>query len=209
MSNRAAERAERRRVELRNEIADAAFEVFAEKGFHATTIADIASRAGVGTGTLYRSFDNKSALLRHVVNDLLDRIGAVLGGDNAPQAASADEYREQVERIAGGLAEAMAADPRAVALVVNSVGSPEPDVTSVVRSLIDQAADLTRTYLDHGVTAGFLRADLDTIGTARAINGLVISAMLEEQRSPGSGAALIPASISLMFDGIVQPRRKR
>jgi AcrR family transcriptional regulator len=47
----------------RDSILDAARHVFAEKGFHRTTIKDIAAQAGVADGTVYNHFENKEALL--------------------------------------------------------------------------------------------------------------------------------------------------
>lgn len=47
----------------RNQILDAAAHVFAEKGFHPTTIKDIARHAGIADGTIYNYFENKTALL--------------------------------------------------------------------------------------------------------------------------------------------------
>jgi AcrR family transcriptional regulator len=47
----------------RNQILDAATKVFAEKGFHPTTIKDIAKEAGIADGTIYNYFDNKTALM--------------------------------------------------------------------------------------------------------------------------------------------------
>ncbi len=47
----------------KNQILDAAAVVFAEKGFHPTTIRDIAKRAGIADGTIYNYFDSKPALL--------------------------------------------------------------------------------------------------------------------------------------------------
>lgn len=47
----------------RNQIIDAAAKVFAAKGFHSTTIKDIAREAGIADGTIYNYFDNKHALL--------------------------------------------------------------------------------------------------------------------------------------------------
>lgn len=47
----------------RNQILDAAARVFAQKGFHPTTIKDIAREAGIADGTIYNYFDNKPALL--------------------------------------------------------------------------------------------------------------------------------------------------
>lgn len=47
----------------RHQILEAAATVFAEKGFHQTTIKDIAKEAGVADGTIYNYFENKTALL--------------------------------------------------------------------------------------------------------------------------------------------------
>jgi AcrR family transcriptional regulator len=48
----------------RRQILEAAVEVFGEKGFAATRIADIAARAGVAHGTIYRYFRNKDDLAK-------------------------------------------------------------------------------------------------------------------------------------------------
>jgi AcrR family transcriptional regulator len=53
----------------RDQILQAARAVFAEKGFHRSTIKDVAARAGVADGTVYNYFENKTALIL----GLLDR----------------------------------------------------------------------------------------------------------------------------------------
>lgn len=47
----------------KNQILDAAAIVFAEKGYHPSTIRDIAQHAGIADGTIYNYFDSKPALL--------------------------------------------------------------------------------------------------------------------------------------------------
>src|SRR5947209_20545439 len=47
----------------RNQILDAATKVFAKKGFHPTTIKDIAKEAGIADGTIYNYFENKMSLM--------------------------------------------------------------------------------------------------------------------------------------------------
>jgi len=54
----------------RNQILDAATKVFAEKGFHRTTIKDIAREASIADGTIYNYFENKTALLLGILNRL-------------------------------------------------------------------------------------------------------------------------------------------
>src|SRR5437867_12356268 len=60
----------KRRAEDRpKEICAAALEVFAERGFAAARLDEIARRAGVSKGTLYLYFSNKAELFRAVVRD--------------------------------------------------------------------------------------------------------------------------------------------
>lgn len=47
----------------REAILKGALKCFVEKGFHGTTIPEIAKRAGVAAGTIYHYFDNKEALV--------------------------------------------------------------------------------------------------------------------------------------------------
>ena len=54
----------------RNQILDAATKVFAEKGFHPTTIKDIATEAGIADGTIYNYFENKLALMLGIFDRL-------------------------------------------------------------------------------------------------------------------------------------------
>ncbi|MCW9024579.1 MAG: TetR/AcrR family transcriptional regulator [Gammaproteobacteria bacterium] len=62
----------KRRKEARpEEIMDAALELFAEKGFSATRMADVAKKAGISKGTLYLYFDNKEAIFRSVVQEMI------------------------------------------------------------------------------------------------------------------------------------------
>ncbi len=57
-------------VARRNQILDSAAKVFAEKGFHPTTIRDIAREAGIADGTIYNYFENKMALLFGILDVL-------------------------------------------------------------------------------------------------------------------------------------------
>ncbi len=71
----------------RSQILDAATTVFAEKGFHPTTIKDIAKVAGIADGTIYNYFENKTALLLGI----LDRLNETERRDeDLSQATGAD-----------------------------------------------------------------------------------------------------------------------
>lgn len=59
-------------------ILDAALVAFADRGYHGTAVPEVADAAGVGTGTLYRYFANKEALVNEVYRDAKLRLRAAL-----------------------------------------------------------------------------------------------------------------------------------
>ena len=67
-------------------ILEAALEIFSQKGFHPATTDEIAERAGVGKGTLYRYFETKEKLFAELVRlrleELERRAGSVMDGQD-------------------------------------------------------------------------------------------------------------------------------
>jgi AcrR family transcriptional regulator len=60
----------KRRKEARpSELLEAALHLFVEKGFAATRLEDVATRAGVSKGTLYLYYENKDALFKAVIQE--------------------------------------------------------------------------------------------------------------------------------------------
>src|SRR5215469_6194704 len=60
----------RRKAERPGEILEAAFTEFARNGYAATTLDQIAERAGVTKGTIYVYFENKEHLFISMVREL-------------------------------------------------------------------------------------------------------------------------------------------
>ncbi len=87
----ASPRWRRRKTARPGEIVDAALEVFAEKGFAAAKLDEIAARAGVSKGALYLYFDTKEDLFRAVATQAA-----------APNIAA---VRAMAEAFPGGFAE--------------------------------------------------------------------------------------------------------
>ena len=54
----------------RNQILDAATEVFSRKGFHRATTKEIARAAGVSEGTIYNYFDSKRSLMLAIIDEV-------------------------------------------------------------------------------------------------------------------------------------------
>jgi len=204
--------AERRKLQLREEIIDAAIEVFAESGYHQAGVADIAKRVGIGHSTFYRHFDNKRAILDEAIDAVIQRSAAALAAENAPEAASTlNEYRDQVARIAAALAE-ISSDLRVVRLILIEAASIDIELRERIDALFNLAVNLTAGYYQHGRDRGYLRADLDTIATARAVVGMILGlAMigLNPALDDDDRTRSVEAATRLMFDGIVDEPQQR
>lgn len=61
----------------RENIFTAALELFVEKGFHSTTVDEIATLSGVGKGTIYRNFKTKEDLLEQLLAEKTAEIVAI------------------------------------------------------------------------------------------------------------------------------------
>jgi len=75
---RSAAQFEQMRQKSRQAIMQAALELFAVRGFHATSIEKIAQKAGVAKGLVYNYFDGKETLLKAVISEGFSEIDALI-----------------------------------------------------------------------------------------------------------------------------------
>lgn len=86
--------ARRRRKDARpGELMSAALQVFAERGFAATRLEEVAQRAGVSKGTVYLYFESKEALFKAAVES------AVIPALEAGEALAADHSLRPAEAL--------------------------------------------------------------------------------------------------------------
>ncbi|MFF0150825.1 TetR family transcriptional regulator [Micromonospora sp. NPDC005203] len=86
--------------DARGRLEAAAFELFRERGFEETTVADIATRAGVDKRTFYRLFGDKREALFSGSGQLEEiLVKAVVETDAAPFEAVVAAFRRAAEEI--------------------------------------------------------------------------------------------------------------
>jgi AcrR family transcriptional regulator len=90
----------------RDAVLEAARRLFADKGYEATSVREIAEDAGVGERTFYRYFDTKEALLDDELQRWIDAVAEALRA-----RPSHERPLIAVERTVVALAEAVAATP--------------------------------------------------------------------------------------------------
>lgn len=162
----------------------AAGEAFAERGADDASLEEIARRAGVGIGTLYRHFPTRQALLEGV-------------------------YRDQVDALDARAAELMQADSPAAALaewvaVLVAFGKTKRSLTSGMldSELLSSCRDVLRgandALLARAQRAGAVRADVQGTDVIRLAHGV---SMVADAEDPGQADRML----ALILDGLLSP----
>jgi len=128
----------RRKEDRPKEITAAAFDAFAEKGFAATRVDDVAKRAGVSKGLLYLYFKTKEELFKAVVKSVvIRRVDRLIESVETTELSSEDFIRGPL-----------------LSFLKQIPGSP---VAIVIRLLISEGPrhpDLVNYYYDNVVAKG-------------------------------------------------------
>jgi AcrR family transcriptional regulator len=155
--------------ERRAHLVHLAGELFAEKGFRATTVRDIADAAGILSGSLYHHFDSKETILDELLSSYLNEL--------------VETYRE----ITAGV-EPMTALRGLVTEAFRSLGEHRAAITvlqnerNYLRTLprfgyLTKSEEEVRriwiTVLRDGIDSGSFRADLDPTVTYRFLRDSV------------------------------------
>lgn len=97
----------------REDILAAALALFAERGFHGTAMPDIAARADLAAGTIYRHFASKEVL----VNEIYRRAKLALAGALLGDVDASADLRSQFHRLWWNLVRFARAEPLAFAFL--------------------------------------------------------------------------------------------
>src|ERR1700736_4793125 len=162
----------------------AATAAFAEKGADAP-LEDIARRAGVGIGTLYRHFPTRTDLQAAVFRS---QVGAVCGqGDALIQTASPEQaFAGWMRALAGylvtkrGLSHAL----------IEAVGIESELISSCWVAM----RQTTERLLANGQQAGVIRPDVDAMDVMRLVHGVAVST----EKAPERADTLL----SVLLDGL-------
>jgi AcrR family transcriptional regulator len=197
-----------RREATRQKLYEAAVTLIAEQGFSATTVDEIAERAGVAKGTVYYNFASKSVLfeelLRHGVGLL---------------TASLREAAEQTDRAGGSKVDALDAMIRAglafiarypsfTQLYVAELWRTNRAWQSTLMVVRQQVVAAIEDVLREGMKNGEFSGEIDVPLTAAALVGMVLVAALDWQAfQPERSLDDVHASLSRLLQGRVSGHR--
>jgi AcrR family transcriptional regulator len=168
----------------RERLLAAATSAFAEQGADAP-LEDIARRAGVGIGTLYRHFPTRLALQEGVFRNQVETVCA-RGRELAEAPSPGEAFAAWLQVLAGflatkrGLSHALISTLGKDSEVISSCGQ-------AIRATVEQL--LTRAQ-----QAGAVREDLTAMDVMHVMHGLAVAV----EHTPGEADRMI----SLMLDGL-------
>ena len=147
-------------VKNRQRILEAAEAVFAAKGV-AAPIDEVAERAGVGVGTLYRHFPNKEALFEAIVLTRLEELARTAAAPPGPGDAGEDFFsylREFAAKVSNKHD------------LIDALGAAGIDIKSRCSAMADELASGVGRMLERAKAAGSVREGV----SAEEIMGLMV-----------------------------------
>ena len=150
--------AERSASDRRAEILRLAADLFAERGFKATTVRDIAEAAGVLSGSLYHHFDSKESIIEELLREYVDELLA----DYRRIIAAGGPPREVLSRLANSVFASFAEHRAAIMVWQNE--RQNLDRRPGFAHLAQAQAEVERLWTEvirQGIETGDFREDLD------------------------------------------------
>ena len=145
-------------------------ELFAQKGYRATTVREIADAAGILSGSLYHHFDSKESIGDEILSSFINDVLA----DYRAAVASAGSARDVLEQIVRSTSRTLARHRAALAMLQNdwSYFSTQPRF-SYLRKAVNEIERTWVTQLERGQESGIFRADLDPRLTYRLLRDVL------------------------------------
>jgi AcrR family transcriptional regulator len=174
----------------RQQILDAAGEVFARKGFKGASIKELAAAANVSPGLLYWYFQDKAqlfnALLEHKITGALGSISDHVSPDLLPDSylvAFGNYYVRQIETSGNTALFKM--------MLANSHALPA-EVHRVQAHLVGSVLAILRDYLEGQIAAGRIRP-CNTEMVARTFMGSIVAYLMLKHVLQDPASAALPA----------------
>ena len=176
----------------RQRLIAAALAAFTEHGADDASLDEIARRAGVGIGTLYRHFPNRQALLEAVYRDQVEDLCAA-ARDRAAAAAPA-------QALADWLRDLMAFAATKRNLTSSLMSSPESKRSEVAVSCSAMVREAADGLLARAQRSGEIRPDVDATDLLRLSHALALASEL-----PSTHADQPERLLQVLLDGLRAP----
>jgi TetR/AcrR family fatty acid metabolism transcriptional regulator len=175
---------ESRTNEKRARILDAAVKVFAERGFHSATVAEIARGAGVADGTIYLYFKGKDDLLLRLFDEKMTELVAEVKEALSTERNAPGKLRRFIQ-LHLALVER---NPELASVLIVELRQSAQFLKAADRQKIAAYVDLIAEVVREGQERGELDGNVSPATVKRAIFGaldeLALGWLMSGRRSP-------------------------
>jgi AcrR family transcriptional regulator len=190
--------------ERRADVVQIAAELFAQKGFRATTVREIADAAGILSGSLYHHFDSKESIGDEILSGFINDVLADYRAAVSSAGSSAGSARVVLERIVRSTSTTLTRHRAALGMLQNdwSYFSTQ-DRFGYLRKAVAEIEATWITQLERGKESGVFRADLDVRLTYRLLRDVLwIPSQWPASAGGYSSEQVADGFLRLLFDGI-------
>ncbi|HVZ99614.1 MAG TPA: TetR/AcrR family transcriptional regulator [Caulobacterales bacterium] len=140
-------------AQLPTRLLDAAFKLFMQKGYAATSMEQIAREAGASTKTIYSRFANKGEILRAVVHRMVERTIAAHTVTSPLEPRGADP-RDYLIGLCGAISMRIATDAAGLNRLAHLEGEQFPEFKQMHDEATANATQLIRQALEVWIDEG-------------------------------------------------------
>ena len=190
----------------REEMVTRASELFAQKGFQATTVREIADSAGILSGSIYHHFDSKESIADEILSGFFDDVLA----DYRAAVSAGGDPADVLARIVRSSSHTLARHRAALTMLQNDWThfSSQPRF-AYLRTYLREIERIWIAQLERGKESGAFRPDLDVKLTYRLLRDILWLPMNWRQAGGFSTDQVVEALLALLFDGITSPAARR
>jgi AcrR family transcriptional regulator len=189
--------------ERRTKILNAAAKVFAEKGFENATVRDIGDECGMVSGGLYYHFPSKDAMLHEILMGTMDRL---LEEYSAVRDDEGDA-ETRLSRLFEVALQFIVDQPSAAHILQNEFERfKHLESFKPIYKRYSEIRKVWREVLEHGVSQGLLRGDVDLDLAYRVLMGAVLSTVhWFEPTGRYSIATIAKTHSAILIGGMAHP----
>ena len=193
-------------------IFDSAVELIFERGYSATTTSEIAKKAGVAEGTIFRYYPNKKNFLHKIVYEVIDRFGETVAIDTFIDVIEKNkdkDVHDLFQAIADDRVKIIAENFHMVKILLNEV-QYHPDIRELLSKKFElKVLPVIENAVENQIELGHIR-NIEAKVIFKMVAGIIFSNLIFEMVAGGDvNYKRLKENIDLSMDIFINGIRKR
>lgn len=176
-------------ADRRTQLSRAAFDVFTERGYRNSSVADVVAAAGLSHGSFYNYFKNRREILDAAIDVGLAEMAPQLETP-AKLADTLEDFLDVATAPLASLHSLSVDNNKLISLIVFDACAIDDELTQRAIDIFAEFAGAAQRQIEHGIAAGYLRPNLDAEVLGEMLITLSLVVLL-----PAQGGAALPGGL--------------